>query len=53
MSLYKLRYIDGAYHDRFATIRYPMRGGVDLATAEHMRAAMPDPELFEIVEEGE
>jgi hypothetical protein len=51
VNLYRLRYRPGAYHDRFTAIRYPMRGGVDKATAEHMRAAMPDPELFEIVEE--
>jgi hypothetical protein len=53
MTLYRLRYTADAYDGRFAGIRYPARYGVDHATAEHMRAAMPKPELFEIVEEGE
>jgi hypothetical protein len=52
-TLYHLRYTAEAYDGRFAGIRYPARYGVDHATAENMRAAMPKPELFEIVEEGE
>lgn len=38
------------YGARFQTLRYPTHE-VDRATAEQMRAAMPDPDAFEIVEE--
>ena len=52
MTLYRLRYSEAAVTvGRPKSIRYPNRRGVDLETAEKMRAAMPDPELFEIVEE--
>lgn len=52
MSTYRLRYSEAAVTvGRPGSIRYPNRRGVDLETAEKMRAAMPDPELFEIVEE--
>jgi hypothetical protein len=51
---WKLRYSAAAVTvGRPALIRYPMRNGVDMETAEKMRAAMPDPELFEIVKEGD
>lgn len=35
---------------RFSTIRYPAHSEVSREQAEQMRAAMPDPEAFEIVE---
>jgi hypothetical protein len=53
-ELYRLRYIPGTpYGDQYPSIRYPARRGVNKQTAELMRRAMPRPELFEIVEEGE
>lgn len=36
---------------RFPTIRYPWHAEVSREKAEQMRAAMPDPEAFEIVED--
>jgi hypothetical protein len=54
VTLYRLRYSEAAVTvGRPRSIRYPNRRGVDLETAEKMRAAMPDPELFEIVSEDE
>jgi hypothetical protein len=52
-DLYQLRYIEGAHHGRFGSIRYPARHGVSREQAELMRQAMPNPELFEIVKEGD
>lgn len=36
---------------RFPRVRYPLRRDIPREQAEHMRLAMPDPDLFEIVEE--
>jgi hypothetical protein len=52
-QLYRLRYVADAHDGRFASIRYPARRGVNKQTAELMRRAMPHPEQFEIVKEGD
>jgi hypothetical protein len=54
-DLYRLRYVKGAHDDRFPLLRYPREStpAVPRETAELMRRAMPHPELFEIVEEGQ
>lgn len=38
---------------RWPSIRYPWHAEVTREQAERMRAAMPDPEAFEIVAEGD
>lgn len=53
-DLYRLRYRhDTADGLKFPSIRYPGRKGVPRQTAELMRAAMPHPDDFEIVKDGE
>jgi hypothetical protein len=50
---YYLRYRrDTVWGERFGSIRYPWRRNVTRAEAEHVLAAMPTPENFEIVEEN-
>lgn len=57
MSGYRLRYKpDTNDGKRFKTIRYPTLWNPPYATrerAELVRAAMPDPSKFEVVEDGE
>lgn len=38
---------------KFSTIRYPLRANITMEMAEHMKAAMPDPEKFEIIDTAE
>lgn len=52
---FRLKYIDGAFHDQFKTIRYPAQtrpGYPTRARAEQVRAAMPDPDRMEIEEDA-
>lgn len=51
MSCY-LRYRRDTHEgEKFPSIRYPSRHNVTREQAERMRAAMPRPDVFEIVEE--
>jgi hypothetical protein len=50
---YFLRYRrDTPEGEKFGSIRYPSRRNVTREQAEKMRAAMPRPDVFEIVEEN-
>jgi hypothetical protein len=52
LDRYFLRYAaDSPYGARWPSIRYPARRNVSREQAEHMRAAMPNPDWFEIAEE--
>lgn len=50
---YRLRYVAGAYHDAFTSIRYPALSRPGYPTrerAEQVLAAMPEPARMEIEE---
>lgn len=54
MSLYRLRYKPGTNDGvKFASIRYPARGGWTREKAETVLAAMPVPERMELEEVDE
>jgi hypothetical protein len=54
VSGFYLRYAAGtAEADRFPRIRYPWHENTTRERVEQMRAAMPDPDRFEIVEVDE
>lgn len=53
---FRLRYVAGAYHDQFKSIRYPAASSPGYPTrerAEQVLAAMPDPDRMEIEEDGQ
>lgn len=52
-DLYRLAYKPDAHHGRFTHIRYPHTHGVPLETALRMREAMPDPDHFNIIKDGD
>lgn len=53
-ELYRLRYVPGTkYGDMFSSIRYPWHVGVPLDRIKKMHEAMPTPEHFEVVPDGQ
>lgn len=53
---YRLKYRETAHHGRFATIRYPAANRPGYPTrerAEQVRAAMPEPDNFEVEQQEE
>lgn len=53
---FRLRYVPGAYHDQFRSIRYPPTSKPGYPTrdrAEQVRASMPEPTRMEITEDDD